>query len=120
MSTLISPYCTADNPIADNRNDELITSVCKFLAISPMSQPITITVKLFAIYQEVLKTPEISLELPDRSPVATVLDQLIAQYPVLQPWRDLTQFGVNLEQAPPDRCLADGDEVVLIPPVSGG
>lgn len=85
-----------------------------------MSESITVTVKLFAIYQEVLKTPEIQLELPRNSAVSSILDQLIAQHPMLQTWRDVTQFGVNLEQAPPDRQLEDGDEVVLIPPVSGG
>jgi sulfur-carrier protein len=86
----------------------------------PMSQSIQVTVKLFAIYQEVLKTPEIQLELPANSTVTTVLDRLIAQHPILQTWRNITQFGVNLEQSPADRVLEDGDEVVLIPPVSGG
>jgi sulfur-carrier protein len=85
-----------------------------------MSNPITVTVKLFAIYQEILKRPEIQLEFPANTPVVAVLDRLIAQHPQLQPWRDRTQFGVNLEQSPADRILEPGDEVVLIPPVSGG
>jgi sulfur-carrier protein len=85
-----------------------------------MSQSIRVTVKLFAIYQEVLKAPEIQLELPAHSTVSTVLDRLIDQHPILQTWRSITQFGVNLEQSAPDRPLADGDEIVLIPPVSGG
>lgn len=85
-----------------------------------MSNSITITVKLFAIYQEVLQASEIQLDLPVGSPVSSVRDRLLEQYPVLHPWRDLTQFGVNLVQVAPDHVLAAGDEVVLIPPVSGG
>jgi len=38
----------------------------------------------------------------------------------LKQWRDLTRFGVNLQFVEPDTRLQDGDEVVLIPPVSGG
>ncbi|MFM2431295.1 MAG: hypothetical protein RLZZ511_2508 [Cyanobacteriota bacterium] len=81
---------------------------------------ITVTVKLFAIYQDVIQQPEIALQLPTSSIVAAVRDQLLEQHPQLQPWRDLTQFGVNLEQVNGDFALNDGDEVVLIPPVSGG
>lgn len=85
-----------------------------------MSNSINVTVKLFAIYQEVIQAPEIQLKLPTNTTVAAVLDRLLEQYPSLQKWRDITQFGVNLEQANADRVLEDGDEVVLIPPVSGG
>ncbi|MBE9030118.1 MoaD/ThiS family protein [filamentous cyanobacterium LEGE 11480] len=85
-----------------------------------MANQIIVTVKLFAIYQETLQTPEIELTLPANSSVATVRDRLLEQYPTLEPWRHLTQFGVNLEQVKPEHRLEDGDEVVLIPPVSGG
>ncbi len=60
------------------------------------------------------------LELPPGTTVAAVRDRLIAEYPELTKWRDLTRFGVNLQFVEPDTLLADGDEVVLIPPVSGG
>ncbi|MBD0313046.1 MAG: MoaD/ThiS family protein, partial [Microcoleus sp. T3-bin5] len=49
-----------------------------------------------------------------------VLESSIAQYPQLEQWRDRTRFGLNLEFVSPDTILQDGDEVVLIPPVSGG
>ena len=53
--------------------------------------------------------------------VAAVRDRLIAQHPELARWRDLTRFGINLEFVEPDITLQNGDEeVVLIPPVSGG
>lgn len=86
-----------------------------------MSEPtITITVKLFAAYQEACAVPEMELQLPIGSSVMAVRDRLIAAHPQLEQWRDLTRFGVNLEFVEPMTLLQDGDEVVLIPPVSGG
>jgi molybdopterin synthase sulfur carrier subunit len=81
---------------------------------------ITVTVKLFAAYQEVYGVPELVLEFPEHTPVAAVRDRLIAEHPELSQWRDVTRFGVNLIFVEPDTILQDGDEVVLIPPVSGG
>lgn len=86
-----------------------------------MSKPeITVTVKLFAAYQEAYGVPELVLEFPQGTPVSAVCDRLIAQHPELTQWRDLTRFGVNLQFVEPDTRLQNGDEVVLIPPVSGG
>lgn len=86
-----------------------------------MTEPtIQVTVKLFAAYQEACGTSELQLQVPAEAPVATVRDRLIAQHPQLAQWRDLTRFGVNLQFVEPTTPLQDGDEVVLIPPVSGG
>lgn len=86
-----------------------------------MSEPfITITVKLFAAYQEAYKVPELVLEIPPETTAAALLENMIAQHPELAQWRDLTRFGVNLQFVEPDTLLQDQDEVVLIPPVSGG
>ena len=81
---------------------------------------ITVTVKLFAAYQEACRVSELVLEFPNSMPVKAVCDRLIAEYPELSQWRDLTCFGINLIFVEPDTLLNDGDEVVLIPPVSGG
>ncbi|MBD2452049.1 MoaD/ThiS family protein [Nostoc sp. FACHB-152] len=81
---------------------------------------ITVTVKLFAAYQEAFEMPELVLELPEGTPVEAVCDRLIAERPELAKWRDVTRFGINLIFVEPDTLLQDGDEVVLIPPVSGG
>jgi sulfur-carrier protein len=81
---------------------------------------ITVTVKLFAAYQEAFKVSELVLEFPDRMPVKAVCDRLITEHPELSQWRDITRFGINLIFVEPDTLLQDGDEVVLIPPVSGG
>ena len=84
------------------------------------NSPISITVKLFAVYQEVYGKSELQLEIPSQTSVSQVLEGLIAEYPKLEQWRDRTRFGVNLEFVTPETILQNGDEVVLIPPVSGG
>ncbi len=81
---------------------------------------ITVTVKLFAAYQDAFGVPELTLKLPPGTPVAAVGDRLIRDRPELARWQALTRFGVNLQFVPPDTVLRSGDEVVLIPPVSGG
>lgn len=79
-----------------------------------------VTVKLFAAYQEAYGVPELTLALEPGTTVAEVRDRLLTDHPELEPWRDLTRFGVNLNFVEPDTPLQEGDEVVLIPPVSGG
>lgn len=81
---------------------------------------LTITVKLFAAYQEAYGVPEIKLQCPIGTTVEMVRDRLIHEHPELNRWRDVTRFGINLQFVQPETALQDGDEVVLIPPVSGG
>jgi len=85
-----------------------------------MSTPITVTIKLFAAYQEAYGVEEIQKQFPPATPVHAVLDRILKEHPQLEQWREVTRFGVNLDFVPPETPLNDGDEVVLIPPVSGG
>ena len=81
---------------------------------------ITVTIKLFAVYQEAFGMDEISHQFAPNTPVSAVLDRLTLDRPQLAKWHDVTRFGINLEFVEPDRVMLDRDEVVLIPPVSGG
>ncbi|MBD2386678.1 MoaD/ThiS family protein [Cylindrospermum sp. FACHB-282] len=81
---------------------------------------ITVNVKLFAAYQEAYGVSQLIWEFPHGTTVAAVCDRLITEHPELAQWRDITRFGINLIFVEPDTLLKDGDEVVLIPPVSGG
>ncbi|MDJ1179300.1 MoaD/ThiS family protein [Roseofilum sp. BLCC_M91] len=81
---------------------------------------IPVTIKLFAVYQQAYGVPELSWEFPPQTPVSAILHRMIAEHPHLAPWQPLTRFGVNLQFVEADRILQSGDEVVLIPPVSGG
>lgn len=82
--------------------------------------PITVTVKLFAAYQEAYGVSELRREFPSKTSVSEVLESLIGEHSELNRWRDLTRFGINFKFVEPDTIVQDGDEVVLIPPVSGG
>jgi sulfur-carrier protein len=81
---------------------------------------ITVIIKLFAVYQETFGTDKISLQFPPNTPVRAVLDRLAQANPELVKWREITRFGINLEFVDPDTLMSDRDEIVLIPPVSGG
>jgi sulfur-carrier protein len=75
---------------------------------------------LFAAYQEVCGVPELTFSFPIGTPVNAITQQLQTQYPELAQWQDVTRYGINLDFVAPDTPLQNGDEVVLIPPVSGG
>ncbi len=74
-----------------------------------------VTVRLFAGLRERAGADEVALELPDGARVDDALqrmDALIAGVPVV--------MAVNQEYAGRDHSLSPGDELALIPPVSGG
>lgn len=81
---------------------------------------IQVKVKLFAIFQEVLATDEIHLDIESGATVSQIFDRLVTQQPSLEKWRSLTRYAINLNFAEPHTILKHGDEVALIPPVSGG
>jgi molybdopterin synthase catalytic subunit len=63
----------------------------------------------------------ITLELPEGATVGRLLDDLAAQTAPVPPstWAAIA-VSVNHEYAQPAHVLSDGDEVGLLPPVSGG
>ncbi|MBE9069091.1 MoaD/ThiS family protein [Leptolyngbya cf. ectocarpi LEGE 11479] len=81
---------------------------------------ISITLKLFAAYQDALGCPERVMELSEGITVGELCDRICTEYPDLKQWQGLTRFGINLQMVEADTPLSDGDEVVFIPPVNGG
>jgi molybdopterin synthase catalytic subunit len=79
-----------------------------------------VRIRLFAIQRELVGAREIPLELPDGATVADAWDDLVARHPALAPGRDSVRFAVNAAYAGSTTMLADGDELAMIPPVSGG
>ncbi len=80
----------------------------------------TVTVKLFAILRERAQTGELALVLPASASVADARDAIAAQHPTLQPYLPRVAWAVNRAYSPVETALHDGDELAVIPPVSGG
>ena len=79
-----------------------------------------IQVRLFAILRERAAAAEIALDLPASANVATAVDQITARFPEIRDLVRKAAFAVNREYAAADRILREGDELALIPAVSGG
>jgi len=79
-----------------------------------------ITVRLFALMREKAGTDTIDLELPERASTAQALEALQGQYPVLAPYLPRVRLALQMNFLDTDTVLHEGDELALIPPVSGG
>ena len=79
----------------------------------------TVQVRLFALMARQARTGMLTLELPAGGTVGGVKAELQRRYPRL-PWPAGTMLAVNQEYAGEKTVLRDGDEVAVIPPVSGG
>jgi MoaE-MoaD fusion protein len=79
-----------------------------------------VRVRLFAVQRELAGTREQPLELADGATVETAWEALVAEYPALAPGRASVRFARNGAYADAATQLVDGDEVAMIPPVSGG
>ena len=80
----------------------------------------TIRVKLFAILRDQVGLAETDLELEHGATVATALHVLGERYPQVRPTLPRTAKAVNLNAAKDETVLNPGDELALLPPVSGG
>jgi molybdopterin converting factor small subunit len=60
------------------------------------------------------------VDLPERSTVADLTTEVRNQFPVLAPPEVQIVVAVNADYAGPEVVLHAGDDVCLIPPVSGG
>ena len=77
-------------------------------------------VRLFALYRERAGTRDFSIEMPAGATVADLTDAVRVRYPRLAPPEVKIVVAVNADYAEPEDVLKPGDDVCLIPPVSGG
>jgi molybdopterin converting factor subunit 1 len=74
----------------------------------------------FAVLRERRGVSQETLELPDGGDVAMALAIVAKQYPLVAPLLPRAQVAVNQVMVSATAPLGEGDELALIPPVSGG
>ena len=80
----------------------------------------TVRVLLFDVLRREVGASEVTAEVPDGSTGADLLDQLAEAHAPVARHRPVVRLAVNRRYVPAETPLADGDEVALITPVSGG
>jgi molybdopterin converting factor subunit 1 len=90
----------------------------KLSDVPEAASQICVHVRLFASYREAAGTSRFDVPLPPRARVSELLDIVAVRLPSVKRARGMV--AVNHAYVSLDAQLNDGDEVALIPPVSGG
>jgi molybdopterin converting factor subunit 1 len=85
-----------------------------------MPQQAKARVRLFARLSDLAGTRETEVELGEGLSARDAYLRLCRRFPQISGLEGSLMFAVNTEYVSPDHPLRDGDELALIPPVSGG
>ena len=76
---------------------------------------------MFAGCREAVGRKELEIELPETvSTASEAMEVVLSRFPQLQGISKSAAVAVNAEYVAGDAPVADGDEIAIIPPVSGG
>lgn len=79
-----------------------------------------IKVLFFGVLRDIAGQRECTVDLADGATASTLFEHFAQLFPALTEMRKSVVLARNHEFADPGALLADGDEVALLPPVSGG
>ena len=79
-----------------------------------------INIRLFAGLHDLVGQRELTLELREGATVVELQEELGRRYPVVVPFLPTLACAIDDEFVPAEQPLRDGDDISLIPPVSGG
>lgn len=74
---------------------------------------------LFGITKDIIGNSPFEYNLKGENTAGNLMQQLSSQYPVLKELNSIA-LAVNGEYATNETIIQEGDEIALIPPVSGG
>ena len=79
-----------------------------------------VQILFFANGAEIVGRRSLERSLPAGTTLAALIEDLNNEFPALKNVVEVASFAVNADYSGLDRLLRDGDEVAVIPPVSGG
>jgi MoaE-MoaD fusion protein len=79
-----------------------------------------VRVLFFGMLKDLAGKSSESIDLPEGTSIRELLAQYEAQIPRLKQFLASVALAINQEYASPDARLKEGDEIALLPPVSGG
>lgn len=82
--------------------------------------PTAVTIRLFAGSAELIGVRTWYLPATDGMTISDAFERLCEVFPSLATYRNRLHFALNAEYAGPQSLVHPGDEICLIPPVSGG
>ena len=74
----------------------------------------------FASLKDIVGARQLDVEVPSGATINDLWDHLETKFPPLQRYRSIVLTSVNEEYVDRAATVADGDEIALFPPVSGG
>jgi molybdopterin converting factor subunit 1 len=107
-----------DNP--QTGTVESADAVGSYVSRTAQESDMHIAVRLFALMREKAGAETIHLQLPESVSAAQALVALQDQYPILAPYLPRVRLALQMNFIDADTILHEGDELALIPPVSGG
>lgn len=90
------------------------------MGVSTIGTTMTVRVLLFAQLRGRVGADELAVSLPSGSTGADLMEWLSQRSPKVKGLLGVSRLAVKCEYVPLDCVLHDSDEVVVIPPVSGG
>jgi molybdopterin converting factor subunit 1 len=98
---------------------EIKLANCFYFVDTKLKNDMTISILAFGIAKDIIGQHSFDMPLDDHSTVGLLKERLCAQFPAFERLRSLA-IAVNEEYREDDFVIRAGDEVVIIPPVSGG
>ena len=76
--------------------------------------------RFFGLYRELVGNNQADLEVEDKTSLAEIKQKIFVSFPQLAAFKDNMLLAVNSEYSTAAQQLKEGDEIAVLPPLSGG